>query len=418
MDNVTHTLIGVLVGEAAARFTKPSSDGLSQTQRRSLFVTTMAIGSNVPDLDFLYSTITGSKLDYLLHHRGHTHTFVVAALIAGVLWAGYTLWSRRRELRFSHSDRLALMGIALLAPVLHILMDMTNNYGVHPWWPFDNRWTFGDAVFIVEPLLWAAVAPTVFLLRTKVSRGLVALVLIAGVALTFLTGMVPIPIAIAYTVLVAALAFVGRTLQPKAAAMLGLGVWLSTTAGFVYTSHRAGDRVDALAARLFPDAHLLDSVLTPMPVNPLCWEVILVQEESNALVLRRAMLSMAPHWIPAARCPGRSLDSPITAPLQEVAAQEMPELEWYGAIRSDIDTLVSAWRESCQVDALMRFVRAPWLARVEGDLVIGDLRYDRERGRGFSEIEIGTDGEPCPRFVPPWVPPRQDLLERRVRDSK
>src|SRR5690606_37864514 len=88
MDNVTHTLIGVLIGETAANVTKPSPHGLSQQQRRSLFVTTMAIGSNLPDLDFLYSTITGSKLDYLLHHRGHTHTFVVGILIAAVLWLG------------------------------------------------------------------------------------------------------------------------------------------------------------------------------------------------------------------------------------------------------------------------------------------------------------------------------------------
>ena len=414
MDNVTHTLIGVLVGEAAARLTKPSPDGLSQTQRRSLFVTTMAIGSNLPDLDFLYSTLTGSKLDYLLHHRGHTHTFVVAVLIAGIVWLGYELWARRRALPMARSDRIALIALALLAPVLHIFMDMTNNYGVHPWWPFDNRWTFGDSVFIVEPLLWAAAAPILFLLRTKLARGLVALVLSAGVALTFLTGMVPVPIAMTYTVLVAALVFAGRALPPKAAAMLGLGVWLTTTVAFLYMSHRVGDRVNALAARLFPGAHLFDHVLTPMPVNPLCWEVILVQEESNALVLRRAMLSMAPSWLPAAHCPGRSLDIPITAPLQAVAAPDRRELQWHGEVRSDIDTLLGTWRENCRVDALMRFVRAPWLERIGEDrLVIGDLRYDRESGLGFSEIEVESDAEPCPTLVPPWVPPRADLLERR-----
>ncbi len=414
MDNVTHTLIGVLVGEAAAHLTKPSPNGLSQTQRRSLFVTTMAIGSNLPDLDFLYSTLTGSKLDYLLHHRGHTHTFVVAVLIAGIVWLGYELWARRRALTMARSDRIALIGLALLAPVLHIFMDMANNYGVHPWWPFDNRWTYGDSVFIVEPLLWAAAAPTLFLLRTRLARALVGLVLIAGIALTFLTGMVPIPIAVAYTALVAALVYAGMKLEPRTAVIIGLSVWIGTTAGFIYMSHRAGARVDTLAARLFPNAHSFDHVLTPMPVNPICWELILVQEEAGALVLRRAMLSMAPNWIPAAHCPGRSLDIPITAPLQAVAAPDSRELQWHGEVRSDIDTLLGTWRENCRVEALMRFVRAPWLARIEGDgLVIGDLRYDRENGLGFSEIEVDSDAEPCPTLVPPWVPPRADLLERR-----
>ena len=54
------------------------------------------------------------------------------------------------------------------------------------------------------------------------------------------------------------------------------------------------------------------------------------------------------------------------------------------------------------------------LKDLEGDgLVIGDLRYDRENGLGFSEIEVDSDAEPCPTLVPPWVPPRADLLERR-----
>ena len=410
MDNVTHTLIGVLVGETAAAITKPSSQGLSREQRRSLFVTTMAVGSNLPDLDFLYSTVTGSKLDYLLHHRGHTHTFVVAILIAAVLWLACELWARRRDLRLSRSDRVALIAIALLAPVLHIFMDMANNYGVHPWWPFDNRWIYGDSVFIVEPLLWAAAAPTLFMLRTRLARGVVALVLLTGIALTFLTGLVPLPIAVFYTVLVAALVYAGRTLPARTALTLGIGVWVATTVGFVATSRLVGQRVDALVAAQFPNVHSVDRVLTPMPVNPICWEVIFIQAENGTLVLRRAMFSMAPAWIPAEACPARGLDVPITAPLQRVAAEDTRDLKWHGEVRTQINRLVSVWRENCRVDALMRFVRAPWLAVVEDRLVAGDLRYDRERGLGFAEIEVESDTEPCPMLVPPWVPPRNDLL--------
>ncbi len=410
MDNVTHTLIGVLVGETAATIAKPSSEGLSREQRRSLFVTMMAVGSNLPDLDFLYSTVTGSKLDYLLHHRGHTHTFVVSILIAAVLWLACELWARRRDQRIARSDRIALIAIALLAPVLHIFMDMANNYGVHPWWPFDNRWIYGDSVFIVEPLLWAAAAPTLFMLRTRLARGIVTFVLLAGIALTFLTGLVPLPLAVLYTVLVAALVYAGRRLPARVALTLGIGVWIATTAGFVTASRLVGQRVDALAAAQFPRAHPVDRVLTPMPVNPICWEVILVQKEEGTLVLRRAMFSAAPAWIPAENCPGRGLDVPITAPLQRVAAEDTHKLKWHGEVRTRTNRLVNLWHENCRIDALMRFVRAPWLAVVEDRLVAGDLRYDRERGLGFAEIEVESESEPCPTLVPPWIPPRHDLL--------
>jgi inner membrane protein len=33
-------------------------------------------------------------------------------------------------------------------------MDSLNVYGVHPLWPFDPNWYYGDLVFIVEPVFW------------------------------------------------------------------------------------------------------------------------------------------------------------------------------------------------------------------------------------------------------------------------
>ena len=92
MDNFTHSLIGVLVGETIARTTQPTRDGLPQQQRRNLLVTLMAVGSNLPDLDFLYSAVTGNKLDYLLEHRGHTHTVVGALITAALMFFAAAGW--------------------------------------------------------------------------------------------------------------------------------------------------------------------------------------------------------------------------------------------------------------------------------------------------------------------------------------
>jgi hypothetical protein len=40
--------------------------------------------------------------------------------------------------------------------------------------------------------------------------------------------------------------------------------------------------------------------------------------------------------------------------------------------------------------------------------VLGDLRFDREKALGMSEIALG--GQSGCRFRAPWVPPRADVL--------
>ena len=50
------------------------------------------------------------------------------------------------------------MACALLS---HIVADAWNSYGVHPFWPFDNHWYYGDAINIYEPWLWVILGVTV-----------------------------------------------------------------------------------------------------------------------------------------------------------------------------------------------------------------------------------------------------------------
>jgi inner membrane protein len=409
MDNITHTLIGVLVGEASATYIPAKRSALSISQRRNLYVTLMGVGSNLPDLDFLYSTITGSKLDYLLHHRGHTHTLLGIIAVALLLGLAGECWLRKRAPEVTRSDRGGLWLIALLAPALHVAMDAANNYGIHPWWPLQSQWIYGDSIFIIEPLLWASCAPLMFLLRTRIARGCVALVLIAGAVLAFITELVPGTLIGVYLILAFALGIAGSKLPRAGAVGAGLALWLGVTIVFTVTSAQMQDRLDRISRDSFPNATALDQVLTPMPMNPFCWEVILVQREADAIVLRRAMMAAVASLIPASECPGRSLKIPITAPLTDIAAPDTPSLRWHGQIESSAAHLQRLWRERCQVNAVMRFVRAPWLARIDQAWVIGDLRYDREKALGFAEIEVDPPDEGCPSHLPSWTPPRIDL---------
>jgi inner membrane protein len=179
---------------------------------------------------------------------------------------------------------------------------------------------------------------------------------------------------------------------------------------FAVSSQLAARRVEALAATTFPGARSIDHVLTPMPANPLCWEVMLVQTQDEVVVARRMMLALAPALIPAHGCLSRSLDLPSSAPLERVRADDSAELHWYGEVVTGIEGLKSRVATDCEAAAAMRFIRVPWLAPVGADLVLGDLRYDREKGLGFAEVALHDPPGHCPRLVPDWRPPRADLL--------
>jgi inner membrane protein len=410
VDNLTHTLVGALVGETIARAASASASTLGRDVRRDLIVGAMAIGGNLPDLDFLYSAVYGGKLDYLLHHRGHTHTIIGAVLTGALLWLALMLWVRKEQRSANRTDRVVLFATALLAPSLHVAMDYANNYGVHPFWPLDNRWYYGDSVFIIEPLLWAACAPLVFTFRSLLARSVVLLTLAAGVALAFFSGMVPAPNASLLAALTLALLLLARYARPIIGLGSGVALWLGTTFMFATMSETAAAHVDAAAARRFPGEALIERVVTPMPVNPLCWEVILIQRAQDSVFLRRAMLSLSPASLSAEGCRSRSLDVETTVPLRDVEIADDAQLKWYGQTSFSRKRLTQLAALDCRVAAFLQFARAPWLAATPAGTVLGDMRYDREPDLGFAEIALDDAAHACPRHVPPWIPPRTDFL--------
>ena len=409
MDNLTHTLVSVMVGEAIHRFT-PASSALAGSSRRNVAIAVMVIGGNLPDLDVIYTGWAGTKLDYLLHHRGHTHTIVGALILSLLLFVAVRLWWRHRRVEPRPADIWFLVALSVLAPLLHIGLDFTNSYGVHPFWPVDNRWYYGDAVFIVEPLLWACSAVLLFTLRSTVMRVSIGAVLVGGVGLAWFSGLVPTSLAVLLTLLTLGLAAVSRYASPRAALTSGIIAWLAVTAVFVATSRTAKHQVDALLAVEFPTARTLDTVLTPTPANPVCREVLAVQLVGDRYVVRSAFHSVMPGWIPAGRCAELSLSGARTAPLVPVDQVSTDQLVWSGELSMAAGLPASLARDYCAVDSLLQFARAPWAAARGDGWLVGDLRYDREPGLGIAEVEVGPSRDECPRFRPPWAPPRQDLL--------
>jgi inner membrane protein len=410
MDNLTHSLIGALAGETAARFAPTAKSLLPETTRRQLYLTLMVAGSNIPDLDSLYTGITGGELGYLLHHRGHTHTVIGALLLGLLMYALSTAWLRWRHIPHAQYDRWWLAFIALAAPLLHITMDAMNEYGVHPFWPLNNAWFYGDAIFIIEPLFWAAAAPLFFVWREKLPRAVIALVQIVAIGLAIGSGLVPLSMVLALSALSLVMLAIGWRFSARTGALAGFLMSVALVLLFTTTGNIARKRAEAIVAAQYPTATALDHVLAPMPVNPLCWEVIAVQVDGDAYSLRQAVLSLAPGWMPAQKCPGPGTDAQTTVTLTDITLPDMPEFNWLDEVtmsRTDAQVLL---QQNCEAQAFSRFARALWFRREGNGWLVGDLRYDREPELDFAEMRVSESPTECPRFVPPWEPPRQDLL--------
>ena len=147
MDNLTHTLVGLALADS----------GLKRTTRFGTAV--LVIGANLPDLDG-FSYVLGSDTDALAFRRGWTHGVLAMVLLPLLLTAVVLAWNRmvarrRRDAAAIPVHSRWLLALATVAIWSHPLLDLLNTYGVRLLMPFSGRWFYGDALFIVDPWVWA-----------------------------------------------------------------------------------------------------------------------------------------------------------------------------------------------------------------------------------------------------------------------
>ena len=82
-----------------------------------------------------------------------------------------------------------------LAVLTHPILDWLNNYGMRWLMPFDGRWFYGDALFIVDPWVWLALGGVLFLgwSRNAWSSALWAVFGLLATWLLFRAPFVPAP---------------------------------------------------------------------------------------------------------------------------------------------------------------------------------------------------------------------------------
>jgi inner membrane protein len=361
------------------------------------------VAANLPDIDLVYAGITPAPLGYLLHHRGYTHTVVGLAGLGLVLGLVIGISPAARRLATTHPVRL-LVPLALNL-IGHVSLDAFNTYGVHPFYPFDARWYYGDAVFIFEPWLWillgtGAICNAKRRLTRLLTGGLVAALLIAIGAL----GAVPRGTVIGLAVSAVLLVVLARNVAPRVRSTLALAAGAVFVVAMFGLSRVA--RTETVAAVLQDRrGEIVDVVLSPDPAVPACWTVIAIEEDASAgdIVLRRGTLSLLPARYPPSECVSRR----FAAALPRGMTSE--SLAWSQEIRQPLARLRGLYDANCWVRAWLQFGRAPV---IDEDRIF-DLRFETGMRGNFTAMSIlrsSGNGE-CPAHITEWYPPRADLLD-------
>lgn len=196
MDPLAHTLVGASLSETRLRRLSP------------LATPTLILAANAPDVDAI-SMAFGGDLS-LGFRRGWTHgvlamivlPLVLGALIVAVDRAVASL--RRRE---SATRAGPVIGLCYVGLLTHPFLDWLNTYGIRLLMPFDGRWFYGDALFVIDPWMWLLAAAAVMLARTETWFGRVLWITLGVVLTSLVTGVaaVPAPARLAWLAGVAAL---------------------------------------------------------------------------------------------------------------------------------------------------------------------------------------------------------------------
>jgi inner membrane protein len=264
MDPLTHTLAGATLSS-------------TRLGRKSRFATAaLVIGANLPDVDGICYLLDGDLA--LGFRRGWTHGVLaigaLPVLLAYALTVLDRVW-RRGEVR---ADFRWLLGLSAIAVGSHPLLDWLNTYGLRWLMPFDGRWFYGDAVFIMDVWLWLALGVG-FLAGARPRWSVVGPGLMLGAWIAWTVSQrspehLPLLLGVA-AALGGALAWrrpaedLGVREQFAAAGLLLAALYIGgrvalneiTEAAVENELHRRGLRASALMAG-------------PHPVNPLRWSIV------------------------------------------------------------------------------------------------------------------------------------------------
>jgi len=412
MDNLTHGLAGMLLADATVEALTPRGTAVGARFRyRARWAS--AVANNLPDLDFMVQRLTPGRVGYLLHHRGHSHTLGIGLLLGiFAFFALRALW-RKHPTGAPERERRLLLGLCLVGPWLHVAMDFSNNYGVHPFWPLYDGWLYGDAVFIIEPLFWVFTIPALAQAsQHRATKLFLFGVLLIGIALAWATAFANFATAVFLTLLAGAFFVLNGRWAPRTRTLVAAVGSLTTALVFFTASAVARQAVTEAARSGLPGATPVvvhDMSLAPAPSNPFCWSAMAVGERGGRYGLWIATVALSPSIVTPNGCAVEPTGRTLT--LHVASLDSTSRVRWDGEWTAPLAELRELYRTNCDARAYLRWGRLPfWLEQPHHQLLLGDIRYDRSAALDFAETVGTSPPVACPKRVPPWIPPRADLI--------
>jgi inner membrane protein len=135
LDNLTHSLVGLFLARAGFKHSTPRGTAI------------MMLAANAPDFDVV--CWFGGSTSYIHWHRNITHSLVALPFMA-LLSVAIVRWAGRKQIRW-----LPAFLIAMVAVASHLILDLTNVYGVRLLLPFSGRWFHWDLTPIIDLIIWA-----------------------------------------------------------------------------------------------------------------------------------------------------------------------------------------------------------------------------------------------------------------------
>lgn len=142
MDNVTHTLVGLLL----------SRTGLDRLAPRAGAI--LMIAANTPDIDVI--SLVGGGETYFHYHRWYTHSLFLIPILA-VLPLLMVRWFVKGPFPWKRAYLLSFIGV-----LSHPLLDLTNAYSIRLFLPFRDDWPALDCTNVVDIWIWAIFAIALF----------------------------------------------------------------------------------------------------------------------------------------------------------------------------------------------------------------------------------------------------------------
>ncbi len=395
MDNLTHSLAGFCATEIYFQNKSIS------TSRRRFFHGLSLVANNFPDIDITLSKLIQPPLGYLLHHRGHTHTLLGAFFLSLGVSFIFGIWGRRKFSDWQKKDLRNVFTISFLGFAIHIALDSLNSYGIHPFWPWNNRWFYGDALFIIEPILWALLLPLI--LRADLSRLWKALT-VGLIAVSIVWFCLDPRLAMqsrSILMIIFTIHLIVRKTSSELVFRTALGGTLIFIAIHLFISRYLKSE---LTQQIPADEQLEEVVISPFPANPFCWRAILISHNSNELIHRKGTVKLG-----GFPCPEAAFTSTATFLPSQIPSTSA--VTWQGENKQLKSTFKDFYQRQCEFRAFLRFSRSPFIEPNENKWILGDHRFDRDNDLGFTEWETTVTRTNCQGWIPPWTPPRQHWLE-------